>query len=194
MTLLRAFLLLPVIVIAAACGSSTSPATSSSAPAASSNSQPASAAPTGDSSQAGAITLTTDELPSGSETWTQIDDGTLSGGSVHKRAWQNADKTQAIEIDLLVESSSSQAANDWSSWDTTVKSKVTNATNPQCPSSAPSNCTESVGQSSSGKSEVVIDWQQGSALVALFLVNGAGTADKSYAEQVASAQGQKIPQ
>lgn len=179
----------------AGCGSSGGPASSGSSSSnnssESSSSQSASNATISDAASA---VLTTDALPSGEGTWTQHSDSTLNNvpGS-RARSWLNSTPGLALEIDMEVLDSSSTAETAWPTWKNGISGKVSGSGG-ACPSGAPSNCVELNGTSTShsDESEVILAWQQSNTLVAVVLVNAKGSASASYAEQVASAEGDQI--
>ena len=176
----------------AACGSSNSTGPTGS-PSGNSSHSSESTQGTGTVSDASAAVLSTDALPSGEGTWTQHSDSTLNNVPGSKaRSWLNSTPGIALEIDMEVLDTSTAEAG-WPTWKDGISSKVTGHTG-ACPSGAPSNCVELNGTSTShsDESEVIIAWQQTNTLVAVVLVNARGSASASYAEQVASAEGDQI--
>ncbi len=181
----------------AGCGSSSgspgasSSSSSSSAPSSSSSS--ASASSTG-SVDPGSVVLSTDALPSGDGSWTQQSDSTLNGAAGSKaRSWSNSTPGQGLEIDVIVVDSASSAQAAWDTWKSKIGAKV-QAQPEACPSGAPSNCVELNGAwaSKTSDSGSLLVWQQSSVLVAVVLIDSSGTAQRSYAEAVASKESDLI--
>jgi len=178
----------------AACGSSTPSTTPTPTP--TPTSQPSSSASPSSASGSGAYVLSTGQLPSGTESWQQVSDGTLNNNaSTDQRAWQNADNTQRIEIDVFVETSSAAAEGDYMQWSSAIQQKATSITaRPACAATLQivSLCDELIGQTTDGKSQDLMTWQQERVLVAVFLVNANTTADQSYFEKVCVAENQAL--
>jgi hypothetical protein len=175
----------------AACGSS--PVTPSATQQPTRTPAPSSSAEPGGSP--GDYIVATALLPPGDQTWEQIIDQPLNGtANTDQRAWQNADNSQRIEIDVLLDSSTTAAQHDYSTWSSQSTNTISDTTSrPDCPSSlGASLCNETIGTTSSNASEGLITWQLGRVLVAVVYSNGNGAVDRSYLESVATAENSQI--
>jgi hypothetical protein len=199
-SLLSALALAPLLGALAACGGSTaghgSPAAGTPTPTTPASSTPGSAAPTSSAAAAASglsYVLTTKELPSGTS-WVQQKEGPLSSDTPTsgQRVWSTSDKSQALEVDVVALDSADEASSSFKTWDDNSASTLTSATPQSCGQGAPANCDLKTGRTSDGKSEVIVTFQQKNALVAVVLVNGGGTADTDYAEQVGGKEVQHI--
>lgn len=184
----------------AACGSSNGSGSNSSSSSSSQSSSSQSSSSTETSatatvSDAAAVVLSTESLPTGQGTWTMHSDGTLNGVTGSRaRSWSNSTPGKGLEIDVEVLDSQSTAELAWSTWKSKISQKVSGSGSPKCPDGAPSNCAELNGAWSSKTDETasVLCWQQDNVLVAVVFIDAQQTAPASYTEEVAAREGQLI--
>ena len=180
------------LALLAACGSSSTPtptARPSTSPTAT-----ASASPTLSSNPAMNLNLAESEVPSSaSGVVTQVSDGLLGAKTnTDQRVFANADRSLAIEVDIIVETTPASVTGDYPLIRDAGKGRVTTLSASSSPTIG-DHADEYVGTAVDGKRIVVIALKRALTVdVVLVEAGGTTTMDPSYVESVALALDSKI--
>jgi hypothetical protein len=179
------------LALLAACGSSTSTPTKTPTP---SPTATPSASPTLSSNVAMNLNLTEAEVPASPiGPLSLVNDGLLGGKtSTDQRVFATADRSLAIEADIIVETTSAGVTTDYPQVRDAGKGRVSTLSASSSPSIG-DHADEYVGTTTDGKRIVVIAFRR-ALTVDVVLVEAGGTTslDPAYAESVASALDSKI--
>lgn len=178
---------LPAVL--AACGAA--PARSSTATAsAAATPPPATVAAT---SNAASFELTSDELPTGSfGQLTQMSDESLPNqANSDARVFSGSAGAITLEIDVLPDTSATQAQNDYPAVRDTARKHMTVVSSSSTPDIGDQS-DEFIGAAADGSSIVAVSFEQGSVLCAVIMRTPSGNVYQTYVESVAAAQSQKI--
>jgi hypothetical protein len=178
------------LALLAACGSSSSTSTTPTP----SPTPTATASASASNNVAMNLNLTQTEVPSNaSGPLSEVSDGLLGGKTdTDQRVFANADRSLAIEADLIVETTSAGVATDYPQIRDAAKGRVTTLSASSSPSIG-DHADEYVGTTTDGKHIVAIAFSRALTVdVVLIEVGGGTTLDPSYAEAVAAAMDSKI--
>jgi hypothetical protein len=190
----------------AACGSTASTSSSNSSGATgTSTSSGASGSSTTSAGKGGAGASATAQMISASEASTvipgleQASDGKLGGiADTVQRVFAPADRSFAIELDLVVDSKpnssaglSGEASTDYPQFDSTAKKQVANVTDTKHPSLGDS-AAEYVGDDGSGNGAMSIAFVKGSVIVVVTAKAKTGTLDVAKIEALTALEAQKV--
>src|ERR1700730_5716923 len=162
------------LALLAACSSSSSTSTTTPTP---SPTPTATASASASNNVAMNLNLTQNEVPSNaSGPLAEVSDGLLGGKTnTDQRVFANADRSLAIEADLIVETTSAGVATDYPQIRDAAKGRVTTLSASSSPSIG-DHADEYVGTTTDGKHIVAIAFSRALTVDVVLVESGAGTA------------------
>jgi hypothetical protein len=176
----------------AACGSSNSTSSSSSSSGGGGSSSSSSSG--GGATDAKSLTVTEADLAG--TNLKQASDGTLANvPNTVQRVFANADASMKFEVDVVVDTSATQAATDFTQFDTSAKGQVPNITSTTHPSGS-NQAVSYVGDDGSGGIRYAEAWQRGQYIVVILGRGASGVDATTFGNtysQVVAKEDAKIP-